>query len=670
MILEQLTLRNFCLFQGKQVFDLTPGERNGKRRPIVLFGGINGGGKTTLFDAIQLALYGSRARCSKRSSLSYDDFLLRSIHNGVGQDEGAGVSLSFRHAGDGEQRDYEVRRDWRVEEGKVRENLTVLQDGLLNNSLSRNWPQTVEELIPLEISQLFFFDGEKIRALAEDATSSQALGAAIKVLLGLDIVERLIGDATVLQGRLAKQAGSPEQLAEGEAVEQELREIQSQLEAGLFKGGSLENELLRAKEEQKQVEERFAAGGGRHWNEREARAGRKKELTAICEDLEARLVALAAGELPLALVPELLAGVASQDAEETRAAEAEIIQRLLQERDAQLVKALRSLRPAPEVVTFVREHLARDRKARTPGSSVANRLGLSEHGRALLHHLRGQRLADLALEGRDLLDKLGQAQREREDVERGLADTPAEDDIERLIKELNAATAKVTRLTGEKERVDAASKTLRTKIEDCNTRLERIWETGVKKEFDREDRGKMAELAGKTRVTMQDFLRKATERKIDRLSGLITESFRYLLRKKTLVERILIDPGSFAITLYDAEGHDLPRERLSEGEKQIFAVSMLWGLARASARPLPAVIDTPMARLDAAHRQHLVERYFPNASHQVVILSTDTEVDRHYYELLQPSIARAYHLSYDDQARMTVAEEGYFWKAEGTVGVE
>ena len=59
-------------------------------------------------------------------------------------------------------------------------------------------------------------------------------------------------------------------------------------------------------------------------------------------------------------------------------------------------------------------------------------------------------------------------------------------------------------------------------------------------------------------------------------------------------------------------------------------------------RPLPAVIDTPMARLDAAHRQNLIERYFPNASHQVVIFSTDTEVDRHYYQALQPHIARAY----------------------------
>ena len=68
-----------------------------------------------------------------------------------------------------------------------------------------------------------------------------------------------------------------------------------------------------------------------------------------------------------------------------------------------------------------------------------------------------------------------------------------------------------------------------------------------------------------------------------------------------------------------------------------------------------------MARLDAKHRQHLVERYFPNASHQVIILSTDTEVDRGYYESLEPTIARAYHLNYDEVEKRTIAEEGYFW---------
>ncbi len=127
-------------------------------------------------------------------------------------------------------------------------------------------------------------------------------------------------------------------------------------------------------------------------------------------------------------------------------------------------------------------------------------------------------------------------------------------------------------------------------------------------------------------------------------------------------DRIHIDPSSFAITLYSEAGHALSKERLSEGEKQIFAISVLWGLARASAHPLPAIIDTPMARLDAAHRRHLVERYFPHASHQVLILSTDTEVDRHYYQALQPHIARAYHLDYDEKTRATHGREGYFWE--------
>ena len=151
MILEHLTLHDFGLYRGEQVFDLTPARRGGKPRPIVLFGGINGGGKTTLFDAIQLALYGPRARCSKRASLSYEDFLRASVHHGVPETDGAGVALSFRYATDGQDHLCEVRRSWKVADGRFRETLSVYQDGLYSTSLSGGWPQVVEELIPLEI---------------------------------------------------------------------------------------------------------------------------------------------------------------------------------------------------------------------------------------------------------------------------------------------------------------------------------------------------------------------------------------------------------------------------------------------------------------------------------------------------------------------------------------
>ena len=72
-----------------------------------------------------------------------------------------------------------------------------------------------------------------------------------------------------------------------------------------------------------------------------------------------------------------------------------------------------------------------------------------------------------------------------------------------------------------------------------------------------------------------------------------------------------------------------------------------------------------MARLNVGHRNQLVELYFPQASHQVIILSTDTEIERDYFQQLQPHIARAYHLNYDEANRCTVASEGYFWDTNG-----
>jgi len=72
------------------------------------------------------------------------------------------------------------------------------------------------------------------------------------------------------------------------------------------------------------------------------------------------------------------------------------------------------------------------------------------------------------------------------------------------------------------------------------------------------------------------------------------------------------------------------------------------------------IIDTPMARLDKDHRMLLGEQYFPNASHQVIILSTDSEVDTQFLPMLAGSIARMYELRFDARSQSTRIEEGYF----------
>ena len=143
----------------------------------------------------------------------------------------------------------------------------------------------------------------------------------------------------------------------------------------------------------------------------------------------------------------------------------------------------------------------------------------------------------------------------------------------------------------------------------------------------------------------------------------VTECFRYLLHKSDLVHRVAIDTNTFSLSLYDLQGQLVPKHRLSAGEKQLLAIAFLWGLARISGRNLPVAIDTPLGRLDSSHRTNLVERYFPTASHQVILLSTDTEIGKVEVERLREldAIAQQYLLKYNSAQRQTIVEPGYFW---------
>ena len=122
--------------------------------------------------------------------------------------------------------------------------------------------------------------------------------------------------------------------------------------------------------------------------------------------------------------------------------------------------------------------------------------------------------------------------------------------------------------------------------------------------------------------------------------------------------------------MYDKNEDVILRDDLSEGEKQMFATSVLWALARTSGRSLPFIIDTPLARLDIEHRDNLVEEFFPTASHQTIILSTDSEITKPYYEKLEPFITRSYSMEYDTDKHCSKVSEKYFdFKEEESIAV-
>ena len=101
--------------------------------------------------------------------------------------------------------------------------------------------------------------------------------------------------------------------------------------------------------------------------------------------------------------------------------------------------------------------------------------------------------------------------------------------------------------------------------------------------------------------------------------------------------------------------------RLSKGERQIFILSLYWAIIELSGQDIPFVIDTPYARIDANHRKEISEKFFPNISKQVIILSTDEEINEEYYEIIKPYIAREYLLVNDENQNRTTVKQHYFF---------
>ena len=146
---------------------------------------------------------------------------------------------------------------------------------------------------------------------------------------------------------------------------------------------------------------------------------------------------------------------------------------------------------------------------------------------------------------------------------------------------------------------------------------------------------------------------------LNRITGEINSALAVLLRKQGLVASVFIDPEDLSVALLDSKRGRVDARRLSAGERQMMATGILWGLSRCTGMTLPTVIDAPLGRLDRSHRRNLVERYFPNAARQVVLLSTDEEIAGDHLQRLLPSVGARYLLDFDDVEACTSIQEGY-----------
>ncbi len=668
MILHKLTLNNVGLFRGTQTIHLTP---NG-RRPIILIGGMNGAGKTTLLDAVRLCLYGRRVLGSRVNLYEYHDYLSELIHRNpilnLSSNQ-ASVILEFEYTRDGEKKEYRVERFWKHQRsGKVvKEELTIYENDKLNTEFKTEHRQNyINELIPIGVSQFFFFDGENVRKLVDDSGHDVFLRESIKALFGLNLVERLQSDLHIYSNRLVKR-DSPESVQEEIAeVEVEIENLQNKLadvevefKKTITRIGELENEI-------EQQEHRLATEGGNYAQQRGNLKRQQEQLQTDIEHLENKIRSQCEKLFPFALVPEDLKRLKARFLKELELNEWDSKNRALKAHYDLLFQHLpskefwadTSLKPLQiseiqnKVASLLTKQLEYPEELK--GFKKIRERSPAEYD-CILEWIDAC-LNEVPQEFRELSDALKIAQSEQQKVENALQKAPPEDVLKPIIEELSELNKTLGQLQQQEEEKYETIHLLTDQIEKAEQKRDILYRSQQL----RQAHIKRPKQVENVQSVLTEYTAQVTQAKMATLSGNIVEGFNQLSHKPDRIKRIEVDPQTFAVTLYDTYNRSISKDELSAGEQQIYTTALLWGLARTSGKPLPMILDTPLGRLDSSHRQLLVEHHFPYVSHQVVLLSTDTEVVGPLLSLLKPHISHTFHLAYQQTTGHTTIEEGYF----------
>jgi len=669
MIIHNLTLNNFGLFRGQQTLPLTP---NGTG-PVILIGGMNGAGKTTLLEAVRLCLYGRRALGDRVGQNEYHEYLFNMIHRNPHATvplNSAAVSLEFEYTRGGEQRQYKVERAWHHHGGKhptIREGLTFHENNWPSPDIEEeHWQDYINELIPIGVSQFFFFNGEDIQKLADDSTHNGSLAELIKALLGLNLVERLQSDLRIYSNRLVKQA-SPEPVQEEiDAAKSEVSVLTEALAKANAKKDAFHVRIETLSGNIARQEARIAAEGGGYAKKREILKLQQEQCQKEVERVEDEIREMCSGLFPFSLAPTRLREFKDQLLKEIELDEWEAKNRALAAQNKEVLEILGS-GTFWDGVSFSEQQIADIRAKLTPLLKAQFERPESLHGFTKLRDRSPSErqqllkwidtcLNEVPQQAKKLFKALRAAKSELQKVEQALQRVPSDELLKPLLEKLSALNQTLGQLQKQEQDADNSVRSLTHRLAEAERTLEKLYDT---QRLGREHLQRQKRVSDVQSV-LSAYTTKLTETKILTLGNTIVEGFNQLSRKRNRIKRVEIHPRTFAVTLYDTHNRPLAKEELSAGEKQIYTTALLWGLAKTSGKALPMILDTPLGRLDSDHRRLLIERYFPYVSHQVVLISTDTEVDEHLHALLDPHIAHTFHLAYQQPEACTTIENGYF----------
>ena len=717
MIINNITLKNFRSYEDETTFSFAPKDN----KNIVLIGGENGAGKSTLFEAIKLCIYGPITYGYLGQNHNYLTKIKNNINDNAFKNDGVecflGLSLSFK---DGtEIKDYYLKRSWIYINQKIHEDFKVyLKDEELKDEDKLYFDKYLKSVIPPSLFDFFFFDGEELSDFFTGKNANSNLKESILELFNYDTFEVLKKQLLSHQRAKSKSNTKLEEVQKNydeissavKTIKNEITDLESTL---ILDEEHLDNLLIK----RDKIEENFKNSGGLLDGEKAAINSEIAKIEAERTNLNQDIKDFCNDTLPFLLVSDLLEETRIQiEKEDSLNSYNSVKEKLSGDivRSA-LSKHLNNI-INPNTYDEIAVDLLNNMFNTSDFKNVANILQLSSEQKNNINHIIDSLLTKRNTLTKDLFNKynrISQIGSRLKDLKDKLTSSVSDEILINYLESIHSINEEIntvqSNIAVKKSNISAKHSELQNK-EYHLTRARNEY-TSLLQNIN------VLDMSSQLIDYLNELLTNLTKDKIKLIEDEFIEIFSTIIRKENYVNSIIIDE-TFNTTLYINKdytsnevynviknlgfdglekkyGHKILDDLLkhykvntntelkakiaddvwsgyislstkinindfSNGEKQIYILCLIWAIIKSSGVEIPFIIDTPYARIDETHRNSLTTTYLPNISKQVIILSTNKEIDSELYNVVKPYVCDEYLLLYNSELRKTEVKNGYF----------
>lgn len=660
MLIQKIKISNFKTYLFLDL-DLTVDDD----RPIILIGGSNGGGKTTLFEAISGALYGLKIESKEH----FMELLNQGAINKVKPE----ISLQITFVGKvlGQQQKYILKRIYQLNpQGRPLESVSLNMNGNMYVYGTMTAPkervraeQEISKIIkanlPQELSQYFLFDAMQSSELLKKNVFQQTIRDNFENVLGFKKYLQLKRASEKLQQEWAQQRLEAEQEAkeynnlcsQKDGLVAEMNACLAEQDRLYKYMASVEDEYQRAKEGAQQamnLSKRIQDIAGKIRAITDEAADYAENLKTFIENIEINV-----------FLPKLASNLSQEINNILRIKE----QLLKQSIGAYPIETLRDV--TAKIIDYLKEV--------SLCSQAVDEENVVAHMVALQNTTNTQDpydyLDDAEVEALKELPKKGGGNhfvtldKKRQDMEIQLANLDNLRTEKRMLEQTQAGgdNLLIANYEDAKRTVDK----LKTQEDSLKSEIQRLekrihqYDVQIQQEPD---------LKFDTLVKLRPFFDKVADSLLKKKKAQIETEMQSQLNKllvsyKGHVARVELSDSmeNFNIRLYHSAGNEISLNQLNAASKQIFIQVLLKVLRNLGDYNPPVMIDTVMGVLDNESRDALMEEYFPQLAEQTILLCTTSEIrtDSDYVKL-EPFISKTYTLHRNVEEQNTTVEEGYF----------